>query len=276
MGEHVFHKKDVEVNDEYITKLSKLYIKQRSETRFNYEDIDKSLLFKQHGFSSEKLEKIITRNSVPVDIKREMGENPAILGDIYRSDIGEMLLTSFFEKGLPPEEQFKIPHKNITNRELAKLPGRGMDAIGYREGTEKIAILLGEGKVSQQLKNPPDVVDYTKDSIYETQIKYKTNKQELISKLSDHCRKLSAEDAEKIGVAIMLIECGMEDKYNLVFGCSLIRDLNCVKINEDYGKLFTQKTDFDPHQISFCIFNFSQDIEETITQFYNKVQELCA
>ena len=276
MEKHVFQKKDIEVNDEYITRISNLYIKQRSETRFDYGNIDKSLLFQNHGFSGEELEKIITRNSVATDIKREMGETPAVLNDIYRSDLGEMLLTSFFEKGLVAEERFKIPFKNITNRELAKLPGRGIDAIGYRSTKEKIALLIGETKVSHQVKNPPDVVDYSKDSMHTTQLKFKNNKEELIAKLSDYCRKLSIEDAEKVGLAIALIEYNKNDHYDLVFGCSLIRDVSCIKIHDDYGKFYTQKTDFDPHQISFCIFNFNQGIEETISQFYTKVQELCS
>ncbi len=276
MSKHNFQKLDVTVDDKYIERISNLYIKQRSETKFDYNLIDKSLLFQSHGFNGEQLEKIITQNSVAKDINRDAGKTPAVINDIYRSDLGEMLLTSFFEKKLPEKERFKIPYKNITNRELAQLPGRGIDAVGYRLSNDKIELLIGEAKVSHQVKNPPDVVDYSKDSMHNTQLKFKNNKQELLNKLSDYTRKLSGEDAEKMGIALLLIEFDKNDKYDLVFGCALIRDLNCVKIEDDYGKFYTQKTDFDPHQISFCIVNFNQSIENTVELFYKKVQEICS
>lgn len=270
-------KEDIVVSDDFIQKVSELYIKQRTETRFNYNSVDQSTLFKKHGFSSEALEKIITASSVATDIRREAGEkHKNVLTDIYRSDLGELLLTDYFEEKLPAEERFKIPFKNITNRELAGSPGRGIDAIGYREKDDKIQILLGEAKVSHQIKNPPDVVDYNQDSIYETQKKFHSNKDLLINRLSDYCRKLSAADAEKVGVAILLMKFNRNDHYDIIFGCSLIRDVSCVKINEDYGKFYTQKTDFDPFEVSFCIMSFDKGITDTIDLFYEKVQELCS
>jgi hypothetical protein len=98
-----------------------------------------------------------------------------VLTDIYRSDLGELLLTYYFEEKLPQNERFIIPYKNIPNRELASQPGRGLDAIGYRLNKDRIQLLVGEGKVSFQQKNPPDVVDYNKDSIYHIQKKFKDN-----------------------------------------------------------------------------------------------------
>ena len=67
---------------------------------------------------------------------------------------------------------FIIPIKNITFRERAELPGRGLDAIGYKRlSDDKVEILLGEQKVSADKKTPPPVVDTTKDSI----LKHKRN-----------------------------------------------------------------------------------------------------
>ncbi|WP_078128140.1 hypothetical protein [Leptospira alexanderi] len=275
MNKHKFTKKEIQVTDDFIQMMSELYIKHRSETRFDFREIDQNLLFLKHGFKAELLEEIITRNSVANDIKRDAGKQPAILNDIYRSDLGELLLTTYFEDLLPTGERFKIPSKNITNRELASQPGRGIDAIGYRERSDKIEVLISEAKVSSHKKNPPDVVDYNKDSIYETQKKFKENKEYLIGRLSDHCKKLSAEDASKLGLAILFMQYDKSDKFDLVFGCSLVRDISCIKINEDYGKLYTQRTDFDPYQISFCIMNFDKDIDKTVDLFYKKVQELC-
>jgi len=269
-------KEDISVSDKFICKFSEMYIRQRAETRFDYKSVDMGLLFKKHGFQSETLEKIITRNSVSADIVREAGEKPAIINDIYRSDLGELLLTYYFEEKIPEGERFKIPCKNITNRELASLPGRGLDAIGYREKDGRMELLVGEAKVSEQKKNPPDVVDYRKDSIYETQKKFKDSRDRLVQRLSDHCRKLSDHDASRLGLLILLMESDRKNDYDIVFGCSLVRDISCIRLNDDFGKFHTRKTDFEPHQVSFCIMNFDKNIGETVDLFYKKVQELCS
>lgn len=273
---HKFAKEDVSVSDKFIIKFSEMYIKQRSDTRFSYDTIDESLLFQKHGFDSTQLKKVITRNAVAKDMIREAGEiHKTVLTDIYRSDLGELLLTYYFEDKLPEAERFIIPHKNITNRELAAQPGRGLDAVGYRIDNDKISLLIGEGKVSHQQKNPPDVVDYTNDSIFNTQTKFKNNKDLLVNRLSDYSRNLTDEAAEKIGLVLLLLDFGKESEFDLVFGCALLRDVSCVKINEDYGKFYTQQTDFDPHHITFCIMSLDKSIKDTIDLFYDKVQELC-
>lgn len=272
---HKFIKEDVAVFDKFIVKFSEMYIKQRSETKFDYSSFDESLLFQKHGFDSTDLKRIITKNSVALDTKREAGEkHKTVMTDVYRSDLGELLLTYYFENKLPETEKFIIPYKNISNRELAAQPGRGLDAIGYRIDGDRIRLLIGEGKVSHQTKNPPDVVDYTNDSIYSTQKKFKDDKKLLANRLTDHCRNLTGEAADTIGLASLLLECGRDNELDLVFGCALLRDSSCVKINDDYGKFYTQQTDFDPHQITFCIMSFDKNIEDTIDLFYNKVQEL--
>lgn len=273
---HKFAKEDVSVSDKFIIKFSEMYIKQRSQTRFSYDTIDESLLFQKHGFDSTQLKKVITKNSVAQDLIREAGQiHKTVLTDIYRSDLGELLLTYYFEDKLPESERFIIPHKNITNRELAAQPGRGLDAVGYRIDNDRISLLVGEGKVSHQMKNPPDVVDYTTDSIFNTQTKFKNNKELLVNRLSDYSRNLTDEGAEKIGLVLLLLDFGKESEFDLVFGCSLLRDVSCVKVNEDYGKFYTQQTDFDPHHITFCIMSLDKNVKDTIDLFYDKVQELC-
>ncbi|KPH13394.1 hypothetical protein [Chryseobacterium sp. ERMR1:04] len=273
---HKFVKEDISVTDKFIIKFSEMYIKQRSETRFEYGKIDESLLFQKHGFDSTQLQHIIKRNSVAEDLVREAGNtHKHVITDIYRSDLGELLLTYYFEDKLPKNERFIIPHKNITNRELAGQPGRGLDAIGYRIDNDRLRLMIGEGKVSQQKKNPPSVVDYNNDSIFNTQTKFKNDRDLLINRLSDYTRNLTDEAAEKIGLVLLLLEFDKQSDFDLVFGCALIRDVSCVKINDDYGKFYTQQTDFDPHNITFCVLNFDKEISETIDLFYEKVQELC-
>ena len=61
----------------------------------------------------EKLKQVIRKNAVAVDFKREQGLAPAILNDIYRSDLGELLMTYYFEEKIGEDKRFIIPLKNI-------------------------------------------------------------------------------------------------------------------------------------------------------------------
>lgn len=122
---------------------------QRSETNVDIDSLDSSQL-NDCGFNVEKLKQVIRKNAVAVDLKREQGLTPAILNDIYRSDLGELLMTYYFEEKIGEDKRYVIPLKNISSRELAQLPGRSLDAIGYRIDNGLFNILLGEAKVSEQ------------------------------------------------------------------------------------------------------------------------------
>ncbi len=266
---------DVKVSDAFIEKFAQLYIKQRSCVYFDYASVDEAFLFDNHDFSGNDLRAIIKRNSVAIDIKREAGERPTIIRDIYRSDLGEMLLTYYFEEKLPVNERFRIPKKNITTRELANMPGRGLDAIGFRERDGKIDLFLGEAKVSSEGRNPPQVVDASDDSIYKTQKRYLDERSLLLQRLSDHCRRLTSQDAAKLGALMLLMDANKQDRFDIYFGCCLVRDTSCCKVNEDYGVFYTQQTDFEPYQLGFCLLSFDKQIADTVDLFYAKVQELC-
>ncbi len=166
---HVHKKLDVPVIDSFIQKFAEMYLGQRGKTNFIYSDINESTLYGNLNFSTNILKQIIDKNAVAIDTAREQGETPSVLRDIYRSDLGELLMTYYFEEKLPDGERFVIPIKNITFRERADMPGRGLDAIGFKlVGEDKVEILLGEAKVSESKTTPPSVVDVTKDSIFAT------------------------------------------------------------------------------------------------------------
>ena len=154
---------EIKVFDAFIDKFAERYLRQRSE-------IDSVLLEKAASLNCDidinALLSIIKNNSVFIDLKRENGESPNRLSDIYRSDLGELLTTYYFEEKLPEGERYIIPLKNISMRERYDMPGRGLDAMGYREESDgSITLLLAEAKVSDQKKNPPHVVHQSEDSI---------------------------------------------------------------------------------------------------------------
>jgi hypothetical protein len=186
-------------------------------------------------------------------------------------------MTYYFEEKLPDGQRFIIPLKNITFRELANLPGRGLDAIGYRLDGDKIEILLGEAKVSEEKKSPPAVVDSTNDSIFNAHKKHHANKSVVIGKLSDYARRLNGHDATMIGAVVVMMEHNMTNKYSVTYGCTLIRDHTCVNEVSDFGKLKNNSTEFEPYKIHFSILSFTgKTVPETVDLFYKKVQELIA
>jgi hypothetical protein len=272
---HIFKKIDVKVSDSFIDKFANKYIEQRSKINFDIEQLDKSLMFNASGFNASLLEDIIKKNAVAHDFKREQGESPKILKDIYRSDLGELLMTYYFEEKIDKESQFIIPLKNISFRERENMPGRGLDAIGYRISNNTINILLGEAKVSEDKKSPPTVVDTAKDSIYKTHSNHNKNLDIVITRLTEYCKRLGTSDAEMIGLVILSMVVGKKDAYSITFGSTLIRDFKCVNELSDFGKMKSNTKEFHPHKIHFSIISFTErEIKETIDLFYNKVQEL--
>ncbi|NOU61066.1 hypothetical protein [Marinifilum caeruleilacunae] len=273
---HKFKKIDIPVKASFIDKFAQKYLEQRSQCQDDLSAIGEQTLFNNLGFSTDTLKKIIEKSAVAIDKKREDGLEPKILNDIYRSDLGELLMTYYFEEKLPEGERFIIPLKNITFREREDLPGRGLDAIGYKQNSiERVEILLGEAKVSEDKKSPPPVVDSNKDSIFNTQLKHKNDTPIVIRRLSDYARRLNVKDAAILGFAIVCLDQGLSDKIEITYGCTLIRDYTCVNESLDYGKMKTNEEKFDPDKINFSILSFSdKSIKETVELFYKKVQEL--
>jgi len=274
---HVHQKTDVPVTDSFIQKFAERYLEQRSQTVFDYTTLNQGALFENLGFDTEVLRNIVKKNAVAIDKNRERGIQPHVLSDIYRSDLGELLMTYYFEEKLLDGERFIIPLKNITFRERADMPGRGLDAIGYKHNDGKIEILLGEAKVSESKQSPPAVVDATDDSIYNTQKHHHNNLPVVIQRLSDFSRRLSGQDAAIIGFAIVNMSQGMDDKYSITYGCTLIRDYNCVNERTDFGRMKTNAVEFEPGEVHFSVLSFqNKTIQETVGLFYEKVQELIA
>lgn len=272
---HIFDKTNIKVDNAFIKKFAEKYVQQRTSSITPAQTITASFLFKNLGFDTTELEKIITKNVVAEDKKRESGETPAVLNDIYRSDLGELLLTYYFEEKIEAPKRFKIPVKNLTIRELSHLPGRGMDAIGYRVEDQKVNLLFGEAKVSHSIDSPPAVVHQTGDSIYKTHLKHKTDLREALKKLSEYYKHLIPEDAAVIGFAIWSIENNKHTNYEITFGCTLVRDSTCVNEVFDYGKMKSSKADFEPHKVYFGLLSLTEKtIAETIELFYKEVYKI--
>ena len=273
---NVFKKIDVRVFDKFLDKFAEKYIEQR--TALSSSVIEEALKVSEGlgtGFDLSQIKSIVKQNAVYIDPIREKGDTPDPVNDIYRSDLGELLTTYYFEEKLDDGQRYIIPVKNISTRERYDMPGRGIDAIGYRikeDGTYEL--LIAEAKVSGQKQNPPAVVDQTDDSIYKTHKKYHDNPDTLKQRLVEFSKNLDTKDV----IAIMFFVISLENKTNnceITYGCGLVRDYTCVDETKDYGKMQSNANEFDPGNIHFAILSFTEEtIDSTIDLFYKKVQEL--
>lgn len=273
---NTFSKFDVRVFDKFIDKFAEKYIEQRKA--LSSAVIEEALKVSEGlgtGFDLSQIKTIVRQNAVYIDPIREKGGKPNPVNDIYRSDLGELLTTYYFEEKLDEGHRYIIPAKNISTRERYDMPGRGIDAIGYRikdDGTYEL--LISEAKVSGQKQNPPSVVDQTEDSIYKTHKNYHDNAKILKQRLVEFSKNLKGQDLIAILCIVVDIE-NKTNKYAITYGCGLIRDYTCVDETKDFGKMKSHAKEFDPGNIHFAILSFTEEtIDSTIDLFYKKVQEL--
>ncbi len=265
---------DVKVFDAFIDKFAERYVRQRMSV--DVETVEKAAAL-DCGMDTDDLLNVIRNNACYVDPVRESGRTPAPLNDIYRSDLGELLTTYYFEEKLPEGERYIIPLKNISTRERYDMPGRGLDAIGYRvEPDGSYTILLSETKVSDEKRNPPQVVHSTSDSIYRTHKAHHDNIPMVLQRLTDYVRKLStSKDMTVLGCVVIRMANGEMDRFNVTYGCGLVRDTTCVDPELDFGKMKSNAEEFRPGNVDFAIFSFTQKtINETVDLFYHKVMEI--
>ena len=106
----VFKKIDVRVFDKFIAKFAQKYVEQRSGLTFDA--IDQTLRISDGlgtGFDLSQIKNIVKHNTVFIDPERENGNKPNPMNDIYRSDLGELLTTYYFEEKLEGNSRYIIP-----------------------------------------------------------------------------------------------------------------------------------------------------------------------
>lgn len=274
--ENIFNKIDIKVFDKFIDKFAEKYVVQRGAMTPNViDEVLKSSESLGTGFDLSQIKSIVKKNSVFVDPIREKGGRPDPVNDVYRSDLGELLTTYYFEEKLDESSRYVIPAKNISTRERYDMPGRGIDTLGYRiKDDGSYELLVAEAKVSSQKQNPPSVVDSKPDSIYKTHKNYHDNPDVLEQRLVEFSKNLKGDDL----LIVMCIIVDIENKTNkcpITYGCGLVRDYTCVDEAKDFGKVKSNANEFEPGNIHFSILSFTEKtIDETIDLFYKKVQEI--
>ena len=269
----VYKRKDFAVTDMSIQSLAERYLQVRTSS----EDTQSAILLANNpifttleGFDPSVILEIIKQNAKPQRIAKEK-RRP--LNDIYRSDLGELLMVNYFEKECADkdEELFIIPIKNLFDRELDNQPGRGYDVIGYRKSYDgKIILLLGEAKVSEQKKGPPDVVDVTQDSMYSNHFKSKSDIKFVEKRIANLVKKVSAKHKTILALLLFWISTEKNDVFEIVYGCCLVRDHTCIDVG-DYGKMKAEADLFLPGTVNFIIYCFDKEIREVVDLFHSKI-----
>ena len=275
MATHQFKYYDIPVTDDTIEALARKYVDFRSEAPKLPEDLEENPIFKNLGFDTNKIKDLIRNNTIPI-----RNTDGAVMRDIYRSDLGELLMTLYFdyqETDICDGESFIIPIKNIWDREHNDMPGRGVDLIGYKLDGDSRQLLIGEAKVSHEKQNPPAVVNTSNDSIYNNHKKNATDRTYLTRRLANFIKKVDGEAAKNFSLILLgLTMPNVPGLYEIVYGCCLIRDKDCFKDNDDYGKLQTNMKEFEPGKVYFIIPVFDKPIEDTVNLFHEKVESLKA
>jgi hypothetical protein len=256
-----------------IDSLASRYLEIRSEIVGGVENLlsaDNPAFTSITGFSPEILIEIIRKNAKPTRIPKEKRKP---FNDIYRSDLGELLMVDYFEKECCSDarDRYIIPIKNLWDRELDNSPGRGFDAIGYKSSKGKHTLLLGEAKVSGDLKSPPPVVDQTTDSIYNNHSRSKSDVRYLEQRISNYVKKVGVEHKGILSAVLLSLAMGFHDKYEIVYGCCLVRDNTCYN-DTDYGKMKTDEKTFLPGIVHFIIYSFDKTLSEIVELFYDKIE----
>jgi hypothetical protein len=70
---HIHRKIDVAVIESFIAKFAAKYIEQREQTQFDYSALDAGFLYEKTGFNTDKIQEIIRKNAVHLDLKIEAG-----------------------------------------------------------------------------------------------------------------------------------------------------------------------------------------------------------
>lgn len=246
---------------DWLTGLAELYRELRTASRVPIGDLGLTGL---EGFDVEDLQAALVATQVPT---RHSGSPKVKHMAVERSDIGELVLALIGEL----KYGYNYGYRSVRDRELVKLPGRGIDQIGVLEldltnGERAYVLSLGEAKVSIDKNSPPAVVDGSKDCLRVQHRGHLTESAESIQKVLGAARHTADRDtARQLFAAGMLWRQG-SDKVTLRSTSMLVRDRNHQPT--DFGSFRASPSDYDPGHIDFTILVIDTgDIEELVDEF---------
>lgn len=216
------------------------------------------------GFSSAAIQARVAQATVPEQDYHK--KNFSVL----RSDLSEVAAYMLLERLFQTDIAFKL----VRDRELKKLPGRGIDAIGMEHG-HKHAIVLAEVKFSHESHNskPPRVVEGSSDCMRVQHLGHIGERAETIAKLLDCARRAASDEARNSLLAgALYLEGEVWDNVELVSCCVLVRPKDAHS-SADFGTFRSQPADYDPARIRFLVWKLPGTMEEILAAWAEAVEK---
>ncbi|MEN5229139.1 hypothetical protein [Brevundimonas naejangsanensis] len=189
---------------------------------------------------------------------------------VLRSDLSEVAAYMLLERTFGTEIAFKL----VRDRELKKLPGRGIDAIGVEVGNKHV-IVLTEVKFSDEAcaAKAPQVVDISKDSMRAQHRGHMKERSETIDKLYD-CARRAGTDSERNNVlaAAMYLEQELWEKVDVVSCCVLVRPKD-RHTDADFGTFHATPLDYQPARVRFLVWKLPGDMETILNTWAGAVEK---
>jgi len=189
--------------------------------------------------------------------------------NVVRSDFGELLCYMLLEH----EYRTLFGAKSISNRELRDSPGRGIDAVGIEVEGDQLTLVLCEVKVSDEQPSPPRVVDYNDDCLSK-QHRYHLNNlddatKDKVWRVANKTR--DEEVADLLTIAALYLEAKRLDKLRIII-CNVLVRPKKKYTKADFGSFFVKPDQYDPAAIRFLIACIPDNVDATITQWYDVIQ----
>lgn len=260
--EHHFRILDLDDSAESLAAIASEYIKLRTECTRPIKDLEIDDI---PGMDLDALRNRIKNATIPClqhNTKRKELE-------VVRSDFGELLCYILLEK----QYSTKICYKSIRNRELTQQTGRGIDVIGI-ESNEKLTLVLGEVKVSNESKSPPQIVNRGTECLESQQKSHIANRTITANKVIDRSRFIADRKLQNLFFrAAFSLEKADWDNLRLVSCCVLVRPQNKYTA-ADFGGFRSKPANYAPAWIRFLIIRVPGEIDPIIEQWYNIIEQM--
>lgn len=189
--------------------------------------------------------------------------------DILRSDFGETLAYLILEQ----EYSTRIGYKGIRDRETINLPGRGIDTVGT-ENLAALALLLGEVKLSEEAKSPPQVVDASNDCLRAQHRAHLNDREITTNKLWNISRFVRDKATRDSLLAAAFL---FENNHPLeIISCSLLIRTAGVHKDTDYGSFRKKPADYAPAGVRFWIVCIPVSAADLVIRWQTHVQAAMA
>lgn len=191
---------------------------------------------------------------------------------VERSDLAEVALALAGEQ----LREYLYGYRSTRDRELVKLPGRGIDQIGVSKaivaGRTVIYLSLGEAKLSSEKTSPPQVVNKGKDSL-DAQHRGHLTEAETAAKILSAAKNATDPTTQSLLFAAGLLW-EKQGSDSLVVRCTSMLVRPSHGKATDAGPFRDTPDDYLPGEVDFMLLCLPyDDVEEAIDAFLTSARK---